>query len=310
MSVDVVLGYSPTVSDSTATPTPSTLSPAFVALLDDAAIFPPGLVPLSDAVAAHEAHRRSPHADLVDAFVVTDEDLTDLDVVAGDDPLKVSVVIASGAGGIVPAASAASRAKHLGLGAIEVALRDRADLVSNVRRVMAGLDQALDLGLVDDEVAVFIELPSEPAHSGWLAAADEVAAAGMSLKFRTGGVESDMFPSAETLGGWITAALDRECTFKCTAGLHKAVRHRDPDTGFEHHGFLNVLLATRVSLDGGDSVAVLAETDPVALTALFQHHGHDALARARRWFTGFGSCSITEPLTDLDNLGLLTGETS
>ena len=296
------------MSDSTATPAPKPLSPAFTGLLDDAAIFPPGNSALTDAVTAHLAHRRSPHAALVNRFVVNDHLLGELSSLVGDGPLPVSVVIGAGAGGIAPAASTASRAEGLHLSGIEVALRDPADLVSNTRRVLAGLDQAMDLGLIDDEVATFVELPQEAPHAGWLAAADEVAAAGLLLKFRTGGVAADLFPSAETLGAWITAALDRECAFKCTAGLHRAVRHRDPETGFEHHGFLNVLLATRASLDGDDPVVVLAETDPAVLTALFHGHGHDAMARARGWFTGFGSCSITDPLTDLNNLGLLTRE--
>ena len=75
--------------------------------------------------------------------------------------------------------------------------------------------------------------------------------AGLRLKFRTGGLTADAFPSAAELAACIDAALDRETPFKCTAGLHHAVRHTDPETGFEHHGFLNVLLATRVALDGG-----------------------------------------------------------
>ena len=37
----------------------------------------------------------------------------------------------------------------------------------------------------------------------------------------------DAFPSAAALAGWIDAALDRETPFKCTAGLHHAVRHTE-----------------------------------------------------------------------------------
>ena len=51
--------------------------------------------------------------------------------------------------------------------------------------------------------------------------------------------------------------------FKCTAGLHHAVRHRAADTGFEHHGFLNVLLAVAAALTGEDAGEVAAElADP------------------------------------------------
>jgi hypothetical protein len=146
----------------------------------------------------------------------------------------------------------------------------------------------------------------EPS-SGWLAAVDELAAREVPLKFRTGGVDADAFPSSRELAGCIDAALDRELPFKCTAGLHNAVRHRDPETGFEHHGFLNVLLATRAALDGEDVVAVLEDTDPVARV---KEVGEETLARTRRWFTSFGSCSILEPHHDLVELGLLGGDPS
>ena len=76
-----------------------------------------------------------------------------------------------------------------------------------------------------------------------------VAKAELRLKFRTGGLDAAAFPTAEVLAGWIDAALDRETAFKCTAGLHNAVRHTGDD-GFEHHGFLNVLVATRQAFDG------------------------------------------------------------
>ena len=103
-------------------------------------------------------------------------------------------------------------------------------------------------------MVVFAEPPvprDSPSH-GWLAALDELAAREIHLKFRTGGASADLFPTSAQLAVCIEAALDRELPFKCTAGLHNAVRHRDEETGFEHHGFLNVLLATRTSLDGGD----------------------------------------------------------
>lgn len=306
MSAHAFLRYSPTVSDSTASPN---LPAAFTGLLDDAAIFPPGNSPLEDAVPAFLARRGEPYADLVASFVVSDHRVADLRPLVADVPagaeVPVSVVIGAGAGGIAPAASTVDRLDGVRLAGIEVALRDPADLLSNAHRVIAGLDQARDLGLVDDDVAVHVELPQERPGPGWLAAADEIAAADLRLKFRTGGVDADLFPTVEVLGEWITAALDRECPFKCTAGLHNAVRHTDPETDFTHHGFLNVLLATRASLDGDDTAGVLAETDPSALVARFHELGHDAMGRTRRWFTGFGSCSVTEPLDDLHALELL-----
>ncbi|MGZ5399221.1 MAG: hypothetical protein ACXWDM_04350, partial [Nocardioides sp.] len=91
---------------------------------------------------------------------------------------------------------------------------------------------------------------------------------------------------------------------KCTAGLHNAVRHVAAD-GFAHHGFLNVLLATIRAFDGAGTdevVALLEERDPDALVTTAEG---ESLARGRRWFTSFGSCSVHDPLDDLTTLGLL-----
>ena len=127
--------------------------------------------------------------------------------------------------------------------------------------------------------------------------------AGLRLKFRTGGVTADAFPSVAELASSIDAALDRETPFKCTAGLHDAVRHTDPETGFEHHGFLNVLLATRTALDGGDVEAALSSTEPAT-----QLPAPEACASARRWFTSFGSCSVLDVHEDLVDLDLWKDE--
>lgn len=283
----------------------TSIGTAWSGLVDDAAIFPPGNAPLHDATAAHGRLRESWYADLVGTFVLKD---TDLPLVRGFGA-PLAVVITGGAGQI---AGPLGLCRKLGLrvAAVEIALRDRDDLAGNAHRVVAALDQARDDDLLDDELAVFVELPQGEATAGWLGAADVVAESGLRLKFRTGGVEADLFPSAAILASWLDAALDRETPFKCTAGLHRAVRHTAGDTGFEHHGFLNVLLATRAAFDGEARDAVtelLEERDGSALVTRFHEHGEDAVGRARRWFTSYGSCSISEPLDDLMSLGLLAG---
>ena len=66
----------------------------------------------------------------------------------------------------------------------------------------------------------------------------------IAAKFRTGGLAAELFPTPVELAAVICACRDRELPFKLTAGLHHAMRHTDPETGFTHHGFLNVLAAT------------------------------------------------------------------
>lgn len=284
------------------TPSPS-IPPDWTAIVDDAAVFPPGNSPLADAVRAYDDRRREWYAGLVRSFVVADVALPEARAQdAGAAPSPLSVVIGGGAGSVAGVCAYATR-NQTALAGLEIALRDLDDLAGNARRIVTAVDQARDHGAVDDDVTVHVELPQGPATHGWLAAADEVAAAELALKFRTGGLDADLFPSVDDLASWVAAALDRETPFKCTAGLHHAVRHTDPATGFHHHGFLNVLAATRTALDGGDVVATLAEEDGGALASALPDP--DTLARTRRWFTSFGCCEVREPLEDLVRLGLV-----
>ncbi len=318
------------------------LPPAWRGLVDDAAIFPPGDAPLADAAAQHLARRSRPHADLVGTFVARDTDLPALKAT----PLALSVVLTGGAGQVAGTAALA-RKLHVAVEGLEVALRDPGDPVGAAprggparaappaappppppaaapappparppprprpppppRRVGTAVDAARADGRLDDHVPVHVEIPPDCSPGAWLAAADEVAAQEFRLKFRTGGLDGGAFPPARTLAGWIDAALDRETPFKCTAGLHHAVRHTGPaeSGGFEHHGFLNVLVATRLAFDGASPDEVVELLERRDGDALATEAGALDLAGARRWFTSFGSCSVDQPLADLVALGLL-----
>lgn len=293
--------------------------------VDDAAIFPPGNVPLEPALTEHLARSGTWYADLVGPFVINDVRLPEMLEVIGTldepeedgvavemtSPLRTSVVVTGGAGAIRPAATWATRSGQLRLAALETVLRDPDDLPTTARRVAAAIDECRGEGVLADDTRIYVELPHEAGgRAGWMAAADIVAEEGFRLKFRTGGADESMFPAPHALASWISAALDREVPFKCTAGLHAAVRHDDvgdSGTGLTHHGFLNVLLATRASLDGESvpEVAELLDTrDRDALVARARDLG-DALRRTRNWFTSFGCCSVLEPLEELIDLGLV-----
>jgi hypothetical protein len=302
----------------------STVPPLFRHLVDDASMFPPGNLPLAEAVPAHRAYSSTPYAELVGAFVTSDEDLMKVAAeVAGirarnagprdaagagssgasagssTGPLDVSVVITGGAGGIEPAIRYGDRSPDLNVTAIEVRLRDEDDLSRNALRVVRACDDCLD------EENAFVEIGLDGA---WERALDVVADAGYNAKLRTGGLDAALFPSADQVAAFITACLDREVAFKCTAGLHNAVRHTAVDTGFEHHGFLNVLLATRASLDGAgldELKALLDEGDGETLASKAKDLSDQQAESTRRWFTSYGSCSITEPYDDLLTLNLI-----
>lgn len=272
-------------------PIPTAIPAAFRHLVDDAAIFPPGLAPLPEAVVAHAAHLASSYADLVGPFVV---DAARLDALTGLDApgatgLRVSVVVpADQVTSVVQRADAAG----LVLAALEVRLTPG-----------SGADEVAAL-VVPAGVTTYVEVP-RPGSAEWPEVLDAVVTHGFRLKLRTGGTEAAAFPTEAEVAAWITAAVGAGVPFKCTAGLHHATRHTGPTTGFEHHGYLNVLLAAARATTGGDVTAALAERDPEALAAAVTALPEDDLVAARSAFASYGSCSILEPLDDLTTLHLI-----
>ncbi|UPK75669.1 hypothetical protein MU582_03230 [Nocardioidaceae bacterium SCSIO 66511] len=274
-------------------------------LIDDAAMFPPGNAPLPQAITSHHDHLGSSYAPLVGPLLCSDRFLRELgDAVT--DRIEVGVVVSGGAGAIGPAIAHATSNEHVDVVAVEIALRDEDDLARNAERIV----RMLDLELPEAATAA-IEVPRtydrEPTGSWW-EALDTIAADEHRLKLRTGGEYADSHPSEHELARFIDAALDRECAFKLTAGLHHAVRNTDAEHGYEQHGFCNVLLATRALFDGAstdDAAQILARRDSTAIASELLSWDDAAAESTRRWFTSFGSCSIDEPVTDLSELGLI-----
>ncbi|MEU9828243.1 hypothetical protein [Micromonospora chersina] len=280
----------------------STQVPRLLAgLVDDAAVFPPGSAALPDAVTAHHRHRTGWYADLVGPLLLPASALPDLpELLAPEAALAVGVI------GDVP------------VGRLEAGLAE-ADPRLAVRQVEApvakrgedpqpGLADLVKLAERLGGTTVYAEIPLTFGLMAALDALAEARAGGLPVaaKFRTGGLAAELFPTPVELAAVICACRDRELPFKLTAGLHHAIRHRDPETGFTHHGFVNVLAATLAATGGAevDGVAeLLAATDPLRVVELARSHRE----AERPLWVGYGSCSISEPLTDLIRLGLVNG---
>ena len=195
---------------------------------------------------------------------------------------------------------------RLRLRAIELpidASADTAAAVSEVAEVAAALDRTPLAG-----ASVFIEIPA------WQLTADVVAAVAdhrYLAKVRTGGTTAGAFPDEPTLAACVAALATERLPFKCTAGLHHAVRHTAPDTGFEHHGFLNVLLAVAAALAAEPVEEITAQlADPTAsrVAAKVSELDSDTVLAVRDLFTSFGTCSTDEPIQDLVTLGLIDAD--
>ncbi|MVZ99195.1 hypothetical protein F8568_002095 [Actinomadura sp. LD22] len=268
--------------------------PAFArGLCDDAAVFPPGLAPLADAVPAHRRHRSAPYAALVGPLVLPATALDQLHALLTGDPLDLSITAPNGPAQAARAVAAA------------------ADLPVDVRAVEVAVPTgmtATDLlhGLERIDVPVFVEVPRDDRRPAIIAALGE---SGHRAKFRTGGVHANLYPAPDELAAAILAAVRAGVPFKATAGLHHPVRNTDPETGFHQHGFLNLLLATDAAMhgaDAADAAAVLADRDAASVAARVAALGDARAAFARARFLSFGTCSITDPVTDLAALGLLS----
>lgn len=265
----------------------------FDGFFDDAALFPPGDAPMAAAVPAHRELRARLGA-LVGPFVVPAGRLDELVArLGGGAPLGVSLIAPAAD---LPAAVARVTAEPgLALAAVEVPVAADAG---------AAAVRTLD-AVLPDGVPAAVEVPRTPARDGVL---DALAAGRYRAKLRTGGLRAELFPPPAELAGTLSACVARDVAVKCTAGLHSAVRHRDPATGFEHHGFLNVLLACEALAAGTTEAAaagLLAETDADVLLAAVRSWAPQREARARSVFTSFGTCSVLEPVADLVRLGLL-----
>jgi hypothetical protein len=268
-------------------------TPLFDGLFDDAALFPPGDVPMASAVPAHR-ELRACLGGLVGPLVVPAARLDELVQQLGDgEPFGIALIVA--AGDLPTAAARVTGDAQLVLAALEVPVVGDAGAAAEAVRV-------LDAVLPGD-VPAAVEVPRTEARDEVL---DVLAGTRYRAKLRTGGLRAELFPSPAELAATLAACVARGVAFKCTAGLHHAVRHTDPATGFEHHGFLNVLLATDALLsDESAAVDLLAETEAGPLVAALRTWPDDRAARARAAFTSFGTCSVREPVDDLVRLRLL-----
>ena len=279
----------------------SALPALFLGLFDDAALFPPGNAAMADAVRGHAGYRQDWYAGLVARFVCPADRLPELDgaladldpKLAGPDPLEVSVTVPGGPAGLASALATAQGCRRLRLGAVELPVA-----AVELPEALDDLSRAARNG-----VAVFAEV-AVPEVTGELAAA--LRQAGLGLKLRTGGATAPAFPDVAALAAALEAAVSAGVRFKCTAGLHNAVAHDDPATGFSHHGFLNILLAVHSALAGGTPPAeLLADRDGGALAEQASTLSPTEVAALRAQFASIGSCSILEPLSDLIELKLV-----
>jgi hypothetical protein len=280
------------------------IPPLLAGLVDDAALISGGgTVPLDtaallDAASAHHDHTAAWYAELVGPLLIPASALGRVRV-SGARP-EIAVIADTGLDAFVEARPLIDR--HFTLRQIEVAVAKRGE---DPQPGLHRLIRALASGVAPRGYA------EVPLSWGLLGALDTVAAARASgapvaVKFRTGGLAAELFPTPVELAAIICACRERELPFKLTAGPHHAIRSADPETGFVHHGFLNVLVGSLLAADGGevaDVAEVLAATDPMRLIEAVRVRREEP----RPLWEAFGVSAVIDPLTDLIRFGLVNG---
>jgi len=287
-------------------------------VIDYAGTHQPASLPLPEALANYVRFRKGAESWIVNRFVCSASKLSELaDEIERQKPVVVFpvAVIGQAASDIASfrlaldqdSASMERFQDAVGQGALLETYEVRLPANSNFERVVADL-QAFD------SVEVFLELQWGDGLEEAMAAAAEIG--WLSVKARTGGPSSSAYPSAVELAVFVQQALDLDLRLKLTAGLHHALPNVDAATAGRAHGFLNVFVAAALheahGLSRVEIEAVLGEREidqfsfsesDVGWRELSA--GLESIEDMRSLFAGFGSCSIAEPLEDIEALGLL-----
>jgi hypothetical protein len=174
---------------------------------------------------------------------------------------------------------------------------------------------------VPRNLETFVEVPIDKDPEMLLRSISQL---GARAKVRTGGVTKEAFPSGPDLLRFIRKAVEAKIPFKATAGLHHPLMadypltYSDDSPVSRMFGFLNLFLTTAFVGSGmgdNDAERVLEEGSPGAFSMTereirWRDHSLDmaALRATReRGMISFGSCSFTEPISDLRALGFLPG---
>lgn len=263
-------------------------------LIHDAALYPPGNAPMNIAITDHLLWRAETRGFIVGPFLCPSFRLAELQSFLGQDQTLDIALIGSDIGGLVDACSKAQNDGRLLLSHLEFALPTNQTFVT-----LASLLSDLP------DVTTYVEIPRS---AGWEETLDLLEPSRNGAKLRTGGLTSDAFPTEEEVALFLYACFARGLSFKFTAGLHSAARHRDKKTGFEYHGFLNLFLAVCQVIEGSgfaDTVAILSEEDSLQLGIRLSALDPAVVERARMTFFGYGSCSLKEPYEELLRLRLI-----
>ena len=283
--------------------------------IDYAGLFPPAGLDMGTAVENYARYSAGPWAWALGRFIVPVSQLPELEYelarvsVPGDRPWRGAALLGADLETEVKLLHGFNR-RHQDARAVIDTVEVKASSEREVGEIIE---------VVPSRWQTYIELPAARDPMALLRA---VRSGGRRAKVRTGGITPDAFPQTGDLLRFIRRAVEIAVPFKATAGLHHPLRATYRLTYAENSprgnmfGFLNLMLAVafmRAGLDDTEAARVLEEGDPETIqadgTSLRWRSRRLELAdlsdARRQGMVSFGSCSFTEPIEDLEALGLL-----
>lgn len=301
---------------------------AFTQLIDYAGLFPPAKLDMAAALAEYAASRTGPLAWMLGRFIVPASRIPELRAaLPGGEPVPLSVIVDAGPDPnawlsrvqqiLDDVAAVRGCEQRVRVESLEIAL---APLATQRDTYDAPIGQfaaaAKHAGLGD--LPAFVEIARDERWKSELESAlFALARHKLGAKLRCGGVVPEAFPNANDVAIFMCAAIQQhQVPMKATAGLHHPIRHLDHQLGVPMHGFLNLLTAAafaRTGMDPANVLGIVACED--AHHFRFSEHGlewegqhvhvDDLQATRAQGFISYGSCSFSEPVSDLQGLGIL-----
>lgn len=281
--------------------------------VDYAGLFPPAKLSMEESVANYATYLSGRDSWMLGRFVVSASRLLELGEsttsIEVDKPWHVTCV---------------GEPDHRGtaMTIAEFNARNSGRLVCDMveTKIVSQEDLAAALSAFPTELEQFFELSVDSELDGML---DAMRFSGQGAKIRTGGITTDAFPKGELIIRFARACHERGIRFKATAGLHHPMRcvkpltyEPDAPTG-PMHGFLNVFLMSAFMSVGADAatlndilleqnVANFSFTDEgVSWRGQVKVELNNIEQTRRNTIASFGSCSFTEPTTELREFGLM-----
>jgi hypothetical protein len=285
--------------------------------IDYAGLFPPAALDMPVAVANYARYRTGPDAWALGRFVLPSGRLDEFAAALSGtsaahsptEPWPLAALAGPNvAGDLEVMARFNDRASHARIDTVELKAGTAAGIHDSMHR-MPGHLQA------------YVEIPVDRDPAALIGAISE---SGARAKVRTGGITREAFPEPHALIRFMATCIRARVPFKATAGLHHPLRaeyrltyEANSDRGVMF-GFLNLFLAAaflRAGMDERSAMHVLEERSPRAFQVeddgvSWRHTrlSPEELRSAREEvIVSFGSCSFTEPLTELQALSLLEG---